>query len=79
MPSGWTLPDPGAVDKTQVEEMFPRNSAWNPANETNLVRLNLFPFSKAVTPFKCVSLFTGVGGLELGLHQPHWLALFLLP
>ena len=39
-----------------------------------LKALSFFGLRQAKSKMKCLSLFSGVGGLELGVRQPHWLA-----
>lgn len=68
LPLNWTDPTPGVVDVQSFREHFPHPQAGGcfvAANEFKVRRIDW----QASKTLKCVSLFTGVAGLELGLRQ----------
>ncbi len=76
LPLGWTIPHPGAVSPAQVDAMFPINEAGNQLCLASNCGIDLQQ-CQAVKREKCISLFSGVGGLELGMRQWRRLELIL--
>ena len=67
LPSGWTEPRVGAVKPGVLDEHLQHNlKAGNRGALTSHVAVQ--KLVQVQDPMPCVSLFTGVGGLELGLH-----------
>ena len=73
LPLGWTDPQVGRVSPSILDHMLPRNKALPPV----MLRHENSPWSvalrQAVRRMGCISLFTGVAGLEVGLREPLWL------
>ena len=73
LPAGWTLPQVGSVNLSDFSEMFQTRglAALSPVKLLNVQcqskhRVNIEAGS---TRLPVLSLFSGVGGLDLGLHE----------
>lgn len=69
LPKNWTSPHAGAVDVQQVRSQFPDASqvGMNECESCSLLLLRLH--WEAASKLKCISLFSGCGGLELGVKK----------
>ena len=69
---GWTDPKTGRVSPAKLDEMLPQTQAWSNAASNRLKGMSglklVFAKHQATKKVGCVSLFTGVAGLELGLR-----------
>ena len=68
LPMNWTDPRPGAVDRASFHDLFPP-----PGDRRSLASLATSQTETneaAPRPEVCLSLFSGVGGLELATRQP---------
>ena len=72
LPRGWTLPKQGAVSKAQFRNLFPchkRLEAWMLTECFEVILLSAKAAQASGKLLPMISLFSGVGGLELGLGE----------
>ena len=77
LPKGWTCPAYGSVSRSEVLEQFPDKAcgksfsccSCHACYEAMIVGTGVVSALQVGAPLKAISLFSGVGGLDLGLKQ----------